>query len=97
MGQEPRAPQWEYVEAIVGRGRKSWKIGNGPSRKLKKGQLGEALTTLGREGWELAGVMPDGGDDGTAWLCFKRPFFDTAAPSLIVGPSSTETKAPEAG
>jgi hypothetical protein len=87
VGQQTQTPQWEYVEVVLGRGRKSWKIGSGPTRKLKKGQLGEAMTTLGRDGWELAGMLPDGGDAGTAWLCFKRPFFDAAPPSLIVDPS----------
>jgi hypothetical protein len=75
------------VEVVIGPGRKSWKVGSGSARKLKKGQLGEALSTLGRDGWELAGTVSGWDEDGTAWLCFKRPYFDEAAPSLIIDPT----------
>lgn len=94
MTATPQIAQWEYLEVSVDLDRKTWKDGTGRSRKLKKGQLGEALAELGREGWELAGTLPGAAADGKAWMFFKRPLVEEAGPSLIVDPSSAGETVP---
>ncbi len=96
MTQIRQRPQWEYLEVFVDLDKKSWKDGTGRSRKLKKGQLGEALAELGREGWELAGTLPHGSADEEAWMFFKRPLIEGQEPSLIVDPTSPAVDSSEA-
>jgi hypothetical protein len=70
---------WEYLHVFVSGARWADDRGNGGEEPLldRPFVLSAAkpalLSTLGRDGWELAGVIPNGPHEGTFTMVLKRP------------------------
>lgn len=105
----PQPTQWEYLELLVGVGNEIWDS-SGRKRELREIQVGDPrfprhyyssaplLNELGREGWEVTGII---GDLSTYILMLKRarPVVAVAevaevAPELVAAAEPAPQKRP---
>ncbi len=102
-GPAPADPvQWEYLELLVGVGNEIWDS-SGNKMELREIQVGDPrfprhyysaaplLSELGREGWEVSGVL---GDLSTYIVLLKRRLAAQDAPGEIAAAQPAARRAP---